>query len=31
VQHHLGNVFAKLGISSRKQLSHALPPGPDDG
>jgi DNA-binding CsgD family transcriptional regulator len=25
VQYHLGNVFAKLGITSRSQLSHALP------
>lgn len=25
VQHHLGNVFAKLGITSRSQLIHALP------
>ena len=25
VQHHLGNVFAKLGITSRSQLTHALP------
>ena len=25
VQYHLGNVFAKLGINSRSQLSHALP------
>ena len=24
VQYHLGNVFAKLGITSRSQLSHAL-------
>jgi DNA-binding CsgD family transcriptional regulator len=31
VQYHLGNIFAKLGISSRKQLAHALPPGPDEG
>jgi DNA-binding CsgD family transcriptional regulator len=25
VQYHLGNVFAKLGITSRSQLIHALP------
>jgi DNA-binding CsgD family transcriptional regulator len=25
VQYHLGNIFAKLGIASRSQLSHALP------
>jgi DNA-binding CsgD family transcriptional regulator len=25
VQYHLGNVFAKLGITSRSQLVHALP------
>ena len=25
VQHHLGNIFAKLGIASRSQLSHVLP------
>jgi DNA-binding CsgD family transcriptional regulator len=25
VQYHLGNVFAKLGITSRSHLSHALP------
>ena len=25
VQYHLGNVFTKLGITSRSQLSHALP------
>jgi DNA-binding CsgD family transcriptional regulator len=25
VQYHLGKVFAKLGIASRSQLSHALP------
>ena len=25
VQYHLGNIFAKLGIASRGQLSHALP------
>jgi DNA-binding CsgD family transcriptional regulator len=25
VQYHLGNVFAKLGVTSRSQLSHALP------
>lgn len=25
VQHHLGNVFAKLDITSRSQLDHALP------
>jgi DNA-binding CsgD family transcriptional regulator len=25
VQHHLGNVFTKLGITSRGQLIHALP------
>jgi DNA-binding CsgD family transcriptional regulator len=25
VQHHLGNVFTKLGITSRSQLIHALP------
>ena len=25
VQYHLGNVFPKLGITSRSQLSHALP------
>jgi DNA-binding NarL/FixJ family response regulator len=25
VQYHLGNVFAKLGIASRSQLSHVLP------
>src|SRR6266513_3538295 len=25
VQHHLGNIFAKLGIASRSQLSHILP------
>jgi DNA-binding NarL/FixJ family response regulator len=25
VQYHLGNVFTKLGITSRSQLIHALP------
>ena len=25
VQYHLGNIFAKLGIASRSQLSHVLP------
>jgi DNA-binding CsgD family transcriptional regulator len=25
VQYHLGNIFAKLGIASRSQLSHILP------
>jgi len=30
VQYHLGNIFAKLGISSRKQLALVLPPGQDD-
>jgi DNA-binding CsgD family transcriptional regulator len=25
VQYHLGNIFAKLGITSRSQLSHVLP------
>ena len=25
VQYHLGNIFAKLGISSRSQLDHVLP------
>ncbi len=25
VQYHLRNIFAKLGIASRSQLSHALP------
>jgi Bacterial regulatory proteins, luxR family len=25
VQYHLGNVFTKLGITSRSHLSHALP------
>jgi DNA-binding CsgD family transcriptional regulator len=25
VQYHLGNIFAKLGIVSRSQLSHVLP------
>jgi DNA-binding CsgD family transcriptional regulator len=29
VQYHLGNVFAKLGISSRNQLPRVLPRGPD--
>jgi len=28
VQYHLGNVFAKLGITSRGQLNNALPGGP---
>jgi len=28
VQYHLGNVFAKLGISSRSQLDRYLPGGP---
>jgi DNA-binding CsgD family transcriptional regulator len=28
VQYHLGNVFAKLGISSRRQLDRFLPGGP---
>jgi DNA-binding CsgD family transcriptional regulator len=29
VQYHLGKVFAKLGIGSRSQLDHVLPPDPD--
>ena len=29
VQYHLGKVFAKLGIGSRSQLVHVLPPDPD--
>jgi ATP/maltotriose-dependent transcriptional regulator MalT len=29
VQYHLGKVFAKLGIGSRSQLNHVLPPDPD--
>jgi ATP/maltotriose-dependent transcriptional regulator MalT len=28
-KYHLGNVFAKLGISSRSQLDRVLPAGPD--
>ena len=28
VQYHLGNVFTKLGISSRSQLDLVLPEGP---
>jgi DNA-binding CsgD family transcriptional regulator len=27
VQYHLGNVFAKLGISSRRQLDRVVLPG----
>ena len=29
VQYHLGNVFAKLGITSRSQLRRVLPATPD--
>jgi DNA-binding CsgD family transcriptional regulator len=29
VQYHLGNVFAKLGITTRSQLRSVLPPSPD--
>jgi DNA-binding CsgD family transcriptional regulator len=29
VQYHLGNVFAKLGITSRSQLRHVLPAASD--
>jgi DNA-binding CsgD family transcriptional regulator len=29
VQYHLGNVFAKLGITSRSQLRSILPATPD--
>jgi DNA-binding CsgD family transcriptional regulator len=29
VQYHLGKVFTKLGISSRSQLEHVLPPDAD--
>jgi DNA-binding CsgD family transcriptional regulator len=29
VQYHLGKVFTKLGISSRSQLKHVLPPAAD--
>ena len=29
VQHHLSNVFMKLGVSSRGELHLVLPSGPD--
>jgi DNA-binding CsgD family transcriptional regulator len=29
IQYHLGNVFAKLGITTRSQLRSILPPSPD--
>jgi DNA-binding CsgD family transcriptional regulator len=31
VQYHLGNIFAKLKITSRRQLRQALPDSSRDG